>query len=103
LAKKQDKKVKEKKIEEADDRKLGDHLFLRPFGFPLAIPTTNVGVALGYMYSSWKLDEKIDMLVFKDDTFQAGGLSENMDFEIEFLNRFSLELIIGRCGRHGRG
>jgi len=83
------------KIEaEQDDRFLKGHQFLRPFGFPMAMPTTNVGVGLGYAYVNFKYDEAIDMIVVNEDEINVGGLNENLDFEVEFLDRFSLEFLL---------
>ena len=87
------KRDKKEKVQ-LDDRQLKGHRFLRPFRFPLAIPTTNIGVGLGYAYSRWNWDEKLDLVIFNDDDFTQGGLNETMDVEVEFLNRFSLELLL---------
>ncbi len=85
-------KRKKKKIRD-DDRILKGHGYLRPFRFPLALPTTNVGVGLGYAYTRLNFDEKLDFFLFKDDSFSQGGLNEVIDFEIEFMNRFSIETL----------
>ena len=87
-------KGKKKKKEELDDRRLNGHNFLRPFQFPLAIPTTNVGVGFGYAYFRTDLDEEIDLIVVKGDQFSAGGLNEVLDVEVSFLKRFSIEMML---------
>ncbi|HPQ69113.1 MAG TPA: hypothetical protein PKW95_08275 [bacterium] len=89
LAKKKNKEVKA----DPTDRILKGHRFLRPFAFPMAIPNTNVGVALGYAYSKSVFDEEIDIILMKEDTFNAAGLAEMIDVEFAFLNRFSLEFV----------
>ncbi|NLH48935.1 MAG: hypothetical protein GX444_10070 [Myxococcales bacterium] len=81
-----------------DDRTLKGHMFFRSLNFPLAIPTTNVGVNLGYAYVTTKFKDVQDFLVVQEDTFHAGGLAEVMDLEFAFFNRFSFEAqLIGRA------
>jgi len=80
------------------DRILKGHKFLRPYRFPLALPTTNVGVGLGYFYSSIKLDVDEDLFFVEQDTFHFGGLNESLTFEAAFLKRYSIEFqILGRA------
>jgi len=92
LAKKKDKEAKEVQADQTD-RILKGHRFLRPLSFPMAIPNTNVGVALGYAYSQSVFDEEIDIILLQEDTFNAAGLAEMIDVEFAFLNRFSLEFL----------
>lgn len=91
---KKGKKGKKKKDVQMDDRKLGGHKYLRPLMFPLAIPTTNVGVGLGYAYFTAQMDEELDLIVLKEDSFTSAGLNEVLDFEISFLKRFSFEMML---------
>ncbi|MCB1152302.1 hypothetical protein KDL45_01540 [bacterium] len=56
--------------------------------------STNVGVFLGYNYSEIKYNDELDFVIFQEDLFKLGGISETFDFEARFMDRFSTEFIV---------
>jgi hypothetical protein len=91
--KQQPEPIEEKQEENTrlDDRVIKGHRFMRPETFPLAIPTTNIGNHLGYYIWSYEYEYPIELGGVKESNFAVGGLSEQFDFEFEFLNRISFE------------
>ncbi|MCZ7584918.1 MAG: hypothetical protein M5R36_17170 [Deltaproteobacteria bacterium] len=77
-----------------NDRIVKLHRYNRPYFYPLAIVTTNVGISLGYDYSTIEYKEKQDFGLFKEDKFQFGGLAERLGAEFMLNERFSLEFLL---------
>lgn len=85
---------KSSKHAKVPDNTLKLHQHIRPFLFPSALLSTNVGVYLGYTYGQVAYEDKLDFLLFKEDTFKVGGLSETVDFEGKFNKYFSTEFLM---------
>lgn len=83
-----------KKFADAPDNTMKLHQHIRPFGFPSALLSTNVGVYLGYSYAEVEYANKLDFALFKEDQFKLAGLVQVIDFEAKMHDRFSTEFLI---------
>ncbi len=83
-----------KKFADAPDNTMKLHQHIRPFGFPSALLSTNVGVYLGYSYAELAYADKVDFALFKEDRFKLAGLVQVIDFEAKMHDRFSTEFLI---------
>ncbi|MBZ0271994.1 hypothetical protein K8I61_08150 [bacterium] len=82
------------KGQDPNDRILKLHRFTRPIFYPLAIPTSNVGVSFGYMYTTLEFEQEEDFFFFEEKRFQFAGLNERINIEGAFGRRFSLEFLM---------